>query len=85
MNSEGGKRSIAVSLLIAPIRFYRAFISPLFPPACRFQPTCSKYALEAIETHGAVKGIGLAVRRLSKCHPISWLGGSSGFDPVPPR
>ncbi|MBV9541881.1 MAG: membrane protein insertion efficiency factor YidD [Alphaproteobacteria bacterium] len=76
---------MAVSLLIAPIRFYRAFISPLFPPACRFQPTCSKYALEAIETHGAVKGIALAVRRLSKCHPISWLGGSSGFDPVPPR
>ncbi|MBV9420806.1 MAG: membrane protein insertion efficiency factor YidD, partial [Alphaproteobacteria bacterium] len=46
-------------MLIAPIRFYRAFISPLFPPACRFQPTCSQYAMEAIETHGPLKGMGL--------------------------
>ncbi|MBV9903518.1 MAG: membrane protein insertion efficiency factor YidD [Alphaproteobacteria bacterium] len=76
---------MAVSLLIAPIRFYRAFISPLFPPACRFQPTCSQYAMEAIGTHGALKGMGLALKRLGKCHPITWLGGSSGFDPVPPR
>ncbi|MBV9046198.1 MAG: membrane protein insertion efficiency factor YidD [Alphaproteobacteria bacterium] len=76
---------MAVSLLIAPIRFYRAFISPLFPPACRFQPTCSQYAMEAIETHGPLKGMGLALKRLGKCHPITWLGGSSGFDPVPAR
>jgi putative membrane protein insertion efficiency factor len=85
VTEQGGQRGIAVSLLTLPIRFYRAFISPLFPPSCRFEPTCSRYALEAIETHGAMKGFGLAVRRLLKCHPISWLGGSSGFDPVPPR
>jgi putative membrane protein insertion efficiency factor len=82
--SEKGARGIAVAVLVAPIRFYRAFISPLFPPSCRFQPTCSHYAMEAIQTHGALKGLGLALRRLSRCHPISWLGGSSGYDPVPP-
>jgi putative membrane protein insertion efficiency factor len=78
-------RGWAATALIAPIRFYRAFISPLFPPACRFQPSCSQYAIEAIATHGALKGLALAARRLARCHPISWLGGSSGFDPVPPR
>ncbi len=79
------RRGLAASVLIAPLRFYRAFLSPLFPPACRFEPTCSRYAIEAIETHGALKGMGLALRRLSRCHPFSWLGGSSGFDPVPPN
>ena len=78
-------RGAAAAALIAPIRFYRIFISPLFPPACRFQPTCSQYAIEAIQTHGAFKGFALALRRLARCHPITWLGGSSGFDPVPPR
>jgi len=76
---------LAVAVLTAPIHLYRHFISPLFPPACRFQPTCSRYAIEAIETHGPVRGLSLALRRLAKCHPITWLGGSSGFDPVPPR
>ena len=78
-------RGAAATALIAPIRLYRVFISPLFPPACRFEPTCSQYAMEAIRIHGPLKGLGLAVRRLARCHPISWLGGSSGFDPVPPR
>jgi putative membrane protein insertion efficiency factor len=78
-------RGFAAAALIAPIRFYRHFISPLFPPACRFQPSCSHYAIEAIEVHGPLKGLALAARRLARCHPISWLGGSSGFDPVPPR
>ena len=78
-------RGWAATALIAPIRFYRAFISPMFPPACRFQPSCSQYAIEAIATHGALKGLVFAARRLSRCHPITWLGGSSGFDPVPPR
>lgn len=78
-------RAAVAAALIAPIRFYRAFISPLFPAACRFQPTCSQYAIEAIQTHGPVKGLALAARRLARCHPITWLGGSSGFDPVPPR
>jgi putative membrane protein insertion efficiency factor len=70
-------------LAAAPIRFYRRFLSPLAPPACRFTPSCSAYALEAIAAHGALKGLALALRRLSRCHPIGWLGGSSGFDPVP--
>lgn len=78
-------RGFAAAALIAPIRFYRHFISPLFPPACRFQPSCSHYAIEAIQTHGPLKGLALAARRLARCHPITWLGGSSGFDPVPPR
>jgi putative membrane protein insertion efficiency factor len=69
--------------LSAPIHFYRRFLSPLCPPACRFQPTCSAYALEALRTHGPVRGLMLAVKRVLRCHPISWLGGSSGFDPVP--
>jgi len=78
-------RGAAVAVLVAPIRIYRAFVSPLFPAACRFEPTCSQYAIEAIRIHGPLRGLGLAARRLARCHPISWLGGSSGFDPVPPR
>ena len=76
-------RKLLVALLSAPIRLYRAAISPLMPPACRFEPSCSAYALEALKVHGPVKGLWLAARRLSRCHPISWLGGASGFDPVP--
>jgi uncharacterized protein len=68
---------------MAVVRFYRRFLSPLLPPGCRFQPTCSVYALEAIDKHGALRGSLLAAKRLLRCHPISWLGGSSGFDPVP--
>jgi conserved hypothetical protein YidD len=78
-------RQIAVGLLIAPIRFYRYFISPMFPPACRFTPSCSQYAIEALRVHGPVKGLYLTVRRLSRCHPIRWLGAGQGYDPVPPR
>jgi uncharacterized protein len=74
---------LMTSLLCAPIHFYRRFISPLMPPSCRFEPSCSTYALEAIKLHGPARGLWLAARRLSRCHPISWLGGSSGFDPVP--
>ncbi|QMV44226.1 membrane protein insertion efficiency factor YidD [Cohnella cholangitidis] len=66
--------------LQAPIRFYRTFISPLTPPSCRFLPTCSAYALEAIEVHGPAKGSYLAVKRISKCHPFH----RGGYDPVPP-
>lgn len=66
----------------APIRFYRRFLSPLKgAPSCRFHPTCSAYAIEAIEVHGVVKGTYLAVRRVLKCHPLH----PGGFDPVPPR
>lgn len=77
-------RDAAIMALVLPIRAYRLLISPLFPPSCRFQPTCSAYALEALHMHGPVKGFVLAARRIARCHPIPWLGGSSGFDPVPP-
>jgi hypothetical protein len=74
---------VAKRLAQAPIHAYRYAISPLIGPTCRFQPTCSAYALEAIEKHGAVRGIWLTARRLARCHPVKWLGGSEGFDPVP--
>jgi putative membrane protein insertion efficiency factor len=67
--------------LQAPIVFYRKFISPLKPPTCRFYPTCSEYALEAIGRHGALKGSYLATKRIFKCHPFH----PGGFDPVPPK
>jgi putative membrane protein insertion efficiency factor len=76
-------RRFAVALLSAPIRVYRLVLSPLMPARCRFTPSCSCYALEALEQHGPGKGLWLSLRRLGRCHPISWLGGSSGFDPVP--
>lgn len=68
------------SILVGLIRFYRRGISPFTPASCRFQPTCSAYAMEAVERHGAWRGTGLAARRLLRCHP--W--GGSGYDPVPP-
>lgn len=69
------------AILMAPIRVYRYAISPLLPPTCRFYPSCSEYALEAIGTHGPVKGSWLAARRVCRCHP--WNPG--GVDPVPAR
>lgn len=67
-------------LVALPVRFYRFVISPLLASNCRFQPTCSAYALEALERHGAVRGTVLTLRRLARCRP----GGGSGHDPVPP-
>lgn len=63
------------------IRFYQIAISPMLGPRCRYIPTCSQYSLEAIHTHGAVKGTGLAIRRICRCHP--W--GGSGYDPLPSK
>lgn len=68
-------------LLIKAIRFYQRRISPLFPPKCRYYPTCSHYALEAIEVHGVLKGMILAIGRLMRCN-IFFPG---GVDPVPPK
>ena len=68
--------------LIAAVRFYQRHISPAFPPRCRFIPTCSQYALEALEKYGAAKGLWLTVKRLSKCHPFH-RGEHDYFDPVP--
>lgn len=68
-------------LLIALIDFYRREISPLTPPTCKYVPTCSAYAREAVETHGALKGAALAAWRVLRCNPFS----RGGFDPVPPK
>ncbi|MCB1884867.1 MAG: membrane protein insertion efficiency factor YidD [Geminicoccaceae bacterium] len=62
------------------VRLYRVLLSPVLPPRCRYLPTCSEYALDALERHGAAKGGSLAFRRFCRCHP--W--GGSGYDPVPP-
>ncbi len=68
-------------LLSLPIRAYRLIFSPWVGFNCRFQPTCSAYALEALERHGPFKGTYLLLRRIGRCHPL----GSSGYDPVPPK
>ncbi len=68
-------------LLIALIKFYQVFISPLCPGVCRYRPTCSQYMIEAVKVHGAVKGTWLGIKRLCRCHP--W--GGSGYDPVPAK
>ena len=68
-------------LLIGFLRAYRLLISPLYGQVCRYHPSCSAYALEAVTEHGSLRGSWLAVRRLARCHP--WAAG--GYDPVPPR
>lgn len=67
------------TILLFLIRCYRRFISPRFPPCCRFYPTCSVYAMQAIEKYGAAKGGWLALKRIVRCHPFN----DGGFDPVP--
>jgi hypothetical protein len=78
---RGVGNSLLTRLLVAPLRFYRTAISPIRPPACRYVPSCSAYALEAIERFGALRGSWLALRRLLRCHPFH----AGGHDPVPPR
>jgi len=77
----GGIRWIIIRLLMIPVYFYKYAISPLTPASCRHIPSCSQYALDAFKIHGPIKGLFLATRRLSKCHP--W--GTHGYDPVPPK
>lgn len=70
---------LVTRIMLALIRFYQTCISPLTPPACRYTPTCSQYAIEAIRKHGPLKGGWLALRRILRCNPF----GGSGYDPVP--
>lgn len=72
-------RAVPRHLLAGLIRGYQIVLSPLLPPSCRFHPSCSQYALEAVTRHGALKGGWLAARRLARCHPFH----PGGYDPVP--
>lgn len=82
LSDEPESSSLGVRLLSFPIQLYRRLISPLFPPSCRFTPTCSQYALEALRTHGALKGSWLTLWRLLRCNPFNK---HVGYDPVPPK
>ena len=79
MNIIQHVKKIGISLALIPVYFYKYCISPLTPASCRFVPTCSEYALQAIKKYGPFRGVYLAARRIFRCHP--W--GGSGFDPVP--
>lgn len=74
-------RTAVGSILVFMIRIYQGLISPFFPGACRYSPTCSEYVVEAVKVHGPLKGGWLGIRRISRCHP--W--GGEGYDPVPPK
>jgi len=74
-------RKLLIWLLIIPVKLYQWFISPLLPRTCRYQPTCSEYAIESLRVHGPIKGLFLGTKRILSCHP--W--GGQGYDPVPPR
>ena len=69
------------TLLILLVRAYQVALSPMFAGCCRFEPSCSNYMIEALRTHGVVKGLFLGISRLLRCHPF----GKSGYDPVPPK
>ena len=73
--------TVAARVLVVPIRWYQRFISPMLGPRCRFAPSCSQYAVDALRTHGAARGLWLTVRRLARCHPFN----PGGYDPVPAR
>jgi putative membrane protein insertion efficiency factor len=85
MNQRGGPSGLGwiergtTRLALALLRFYQAAISPWLPPACRYQPTCSRYAAEAVARYGVARGGWLALRRLGRCHPFH----AAGYDPVP--
>ena len=67
------------TVLVLLVRGYQVALSPLLPPSCRYYPSCSEYAIEALEKHGAVRGSWLAIRRIARCHPFR----PGGYDPVP--
>jgi uncharacterized protein len=79
--SDATVPTLAARVLVVPILWYQRFISPLLAPRCRFAPSCSQYAVDALRVHGAARGLWLAVRRLARCHPFH----PGGYDPVPAR
>ena len=74
--------NIITVIFIRIIKGYKFFISPLFGHSCRYLPTCSEYSIEALKEFGLAKGIFLSLKRILSCHPIKFLGGGDGFDPV---
>lgn len=83
-NEKSGLAALPRRLLVGLVYGYRYLVSPIIGPRCRYLPTCSEYAVEALEKHGVLRGGWLALKRLGRCHPLTWIGGGSGYDPVPP-
>ena len=74
--------NILTQILIGLIKVYKLIISPYLGPSCRYLPTCSEYSIEALKTYGLLKGTLMSLKRILSCHPIKFLGGGEGFDPV---
>ncbi len=74
--------NLLTSIIIKLIKAYKFFISPMLGNSCRYLPTCSEYSIEALKTYGLIKGIFISTKRILSCHPIKFLGGGEGFDPV---
>ena len=74
--------NICTNILIKLIKGYKFIISPLLRPSCRYLPTCSEYSIEALKEFGLIKGTFISLKRIFSCHPIKFLGGGEGFDPV---
>ncbi len=73
---------IIIYIIIKIIKIYKIFISPFLSPSCRYLPTCSEYFIESLNTFGLVKGLSMGIKRILSCHPIKFLGGGFGYDPV---
>ena len=69
-------------IIVGIIKFYQLIISPVMRPSCRHYPTCSEYSIEALKNYGLIRGIFMSIKRILSCHPIKFLGGGEGFDPV---
>jgi uncharacterized protein len=76
--------NIAARFMVGIFRFWQVTFSAVLMPSCRFTPSCSAYGIEAVQKHGALKGVWLTFKRLGRCHPIKFLGAGDGYDPVPP-
>lgn len=74
--------NVITNILIKLIKLYKFLISPLIGHSCRYLPTCSDYSVEALKTFGLIKGLYLSLKRILSCHPIKFLGGGEGFDPI---